>query len=154
MIAPLPSGAKLTAIMDCCHSGTGLDLPFNYDISRRSWIEEDNPCHSEGDVQLFSGCEDDQTSADAQTCYGRSAGAMTEAFCDTLESNPVPTYPRLLEGLKRTLASRGFSQRPQLTSSQKFDLNQTFEICSAGQPNKNETVGRHFRKKKHPKRNY
>ena len=25
---PLPRGCRLTAIMDCCHSGTAMDLPY------------------------------------------------------------------------------------------------------------------------------
>jgi hypothetical protein len=30
LLVPLPKGAELTAIMDCCHSGTIFDLPFEY----------------------------------------------------------------------------------------------------------------------------
>jgi hypothetical protein len=68
LVQPLPSGVRLTAIMDCCHSGTGLDLPWTYQHGRSQTIfrEDTNPFHSLGDVQLFSGCEDDQTSADTQ----------------------------------------------------------------------------------------
>merc|ERR1712037_1084268 len=78
-------GVRLTAIMDCCHSGTGLDLPFTY--TQRGWKEETNPFHSQGDVQLFSGCEDEDTSADATSSDGSAGGAMTAAFCDLLRHN-------------------------------------------------------------------
>ncbi|KAF8924190.1 Ca(2+)-dependent cysteine protease [Dissophora ornata] len=30
MVHPLPAGCRLTAIMDCCHSGSALDLPYIY----------------------------------------------------------------------------------------------------------------------------
>merc|ERR1712038_970534 len=60
IVRPLPSGVRLTAVMDCCHSGTGMDLPFEYDVASRRWCEDVNPAHSAGDVVLFSGCTDDQ----------------------------------------------------------------------------------------------
>jgi hypothetical protein len=30
MVRPLPPGCRLTAIFDCCHSGSVLDLPYEY----------------------------------------------------------------------------------------------------------------------------
>ncbi|KAG0043476.1 Ca(2+)-dependent cysteine protease [Gryganskiella cystojenkinii] len=40
MVKPLPPGCRLTAIMDCCHSGSALDLPFTY--STTGQLKEDN----------------------------------------------------------------------------------------------------------------
>eukprot|EP00406_Dinophysis_acuminata_P015370 CAMPEP_0179348438 /NCGR_PEP_ID=MMETSP0797-20121207/73696_1 /TAXON_ID=47934 /ORGANISM="Dinophysis acuminata, Strain DAEP01" /LENGTH=472 /DNA_ID=CAMNT_0021063231 /DNA_START=1 /DNA_END=1415 /DNA_ORIENTATION=- len=97
IVLPLPPGVKLTAVMDCCHSGTGLDLPYSW--TQRGWREEVNPYFPRGDVQLFSGCEDDDVSADACSRYGQAGGAMTTAFCDVLRSHPSPTYAQLMTEL-------------------------------------------------------
>mmetsp|Transcript_40756 Transcript_40756/g.74406 ORF Transcript_40756/g.74406 Transcript_40756/m.74406 type:complete len:527 (+) Transcript_40756:52-1632(+) len=150
IVAPLPHGAKLTAVMDCCHSGTGLDLPFTLNYGQ--WSCDDNPCHSAGDVQLISGCQDEQTSADASDQYSRPAGAMTTALCNTLERNPVVDYPTMLESLRAELRRGGFDQIPSLTSSQMFQTQgKMFSMCDGIVGNMNPQLGRQFNKKKHPK---
>ncbi|GAA5973386.1 hypothetical protein JCM11641_003105 [Rhodosporidiobolus odoratus] len=40
MVAPLPQGCRLTAIFDCCHSGSALDLPYTY--STKGVLKEPN----------------------------------------------------------------------------------------------------------------
>ncbi|KAI8822186.1 peptidase C14, caspase domain-containing protein, partial [Fimicolochytrium jonesii] len=32
LVRPLPKGSRLTAIFDCCHSGSVMDLPFTYTV--------------------------------------------------------------------------------------------------------------------------
>jgi len=151
VVASLPAGVKLTAVMDCCHSGTGLDLPF--ELRYGSWTEEDNPCHSEADVVLISGCQDSQTSADCGgSSYSRPCGAMTTALCNTLERTRTPTHAELLTGLRGELRSGGFDQVPSLTSSQRFDPNKPFSLSDHIEGNSNQLLGRHFRKRKHPQR--
>lgn len=151
LVAPLPHGAKLTAVMDCCHSGTGLDLPFTWNYT--GWSEDENPCHSAGDVLLLSGCQEEQTSSDCSGSYCRPMGAMTTALCNTLERTPVLTHVQLLEALHRELAAGGFDQIPCLTSSQRFDARtRPFSPCDGIVGNTNPFLGRHFRKKKHPAR--
>lgn len=150
MVAPLPSGVKLTAVMDCCHSGTGLDLPF--ELKRGQWQEDDNPCHSQGDVMLISGCQDDQCSSDGGGGYGRPMGAMTTALCNVLERQPVLSCSSLLDGLRAELRRGRFDQIPSVTSSQRWDPNRPFNPCDDIMGNMNPMLGRQFRKKKQPKR--
>ena len=33
LVKPLPAGCRLTALFDCCHSGSVLDLPYEYVIA-------------------------------------------------------------------------------------------------------------------------
>ncbi|GAA6006241.1 hypothetical protein JCM10207_000573 [Rhodosporidiobolus poonsookiae] len=40
MVGPLPQGCRLTAIFDCCHSGSALDLPYIY--STKGKLKEPN----------------------------------------------------------------------------------------------------------------
>lgn len=165
----LPEGARLTALMDMCHSGTGLDLPYDYNVRTKQWKEDTNPAHSAGDVCLFSGCEDAQTSADIGGGYGKEAGgAMTQAFLKAYESTAVmSTYHEFLEMVQRQLKSKGLSQRPQLTSSQMFDArSRIFSLgCNSPpgggdtncmpsfiEPNHNPTIGREKRRHVKPGR--
>lgn len=150
LIQNLPEGVKFTSIMDCCHSGTGLDLAWTHEQARGQWREDTNPFHVAADVQMISGCTDEQTSADgAQDLYGRRSGALTTAFCDVVRSyylTGIP-YARLLEEMQAHIYSNGFEQNPQLTSSQAFNAyNRPFSLTQC-QMNANEQLGRIFRRK-------
>lgn len=144
----LPEGVRLTAVLDCCHSGTGLDLPYTW--NGYGWEQEVNPYLSRGDVQLFSGCQDDDTSADASNSAGAAGGAMTTAFCEVLRSWKQPTYPQIMEQLNFLLRQRGFSQRAQISSSQAFHFHRPFTLDSII-ANSNETIGRIVRQRFAPR---
>lgn len=143
LVQPLPSGCRLTAVMDCCHSGTGLDLPFTLRHGAR-WSCEDNPHFALGDVLLFSGCEDDDYSADARPRYGKPGGAMTTAFVSVMRSGRQHTYPSLMRELDVAMRRGGFSQRPQLSSMQAFHTERPFSLEDV-HPNTNQHIGRQFR---------
>lgn len=88
LVQDLPKDCRLTVILDCCHSGTALDLPYRVIASEAGLDVKKKPSHklprpAAGEVVLLSGCQDDQTSADAGTGLAGNkapAGAMTTAF--------------------------------------------------------------------------
>ncbi|KAF9268199.1 peptidase C14 [Marasmius fiardii PR-910] len=131
MARPLPTGCRLTALFDSCHSGTVLDLPYVYTPSGRK-----RGVHVSGralqrkatraDIISWSGCRDDQTSADTFQ-GGQPVGAMSYAFINSLRKNPHPTYQSLLKNLKALLYER-FNQTPQLGSSHHIDTNLGFVV--------------------------
>jgi len=140
LVRNLPSGCKLMALIDACHSGSLLNLPYH--LTSSGWKEDVNPLHTKGDVQLFSGCKDSETSMD-----GKRGGAMTKSFVTTLRQNPYGlTYPELYNNVHRTLRSRGFWQRPVLSSSQRFHLGRPF-VLDQIVPNANKQLGRTMRKR-------
>ena len=72
IVRPLVAGVKLHAIVDTCHSGTILDLPFLCRLSRTGYWQWENHCRrpelakgtSGGLAISISGCGDSQTSSD------------------------------------------------------------------------------------------
>lgn len=75
-------------------------------------------------VTMFSGCRDDQTSADA-TIGGTGVGAMSWAFLESMKRNPNPTYLNTLQQTRRILGDSGYKQVPQLSIGFKeLDINQ------------------------------
>jgi hypothetical protein len=152
LVSKLPPNSTLFVILDCCHSGSALELPFVYrsdDDGNVSVIDnlkmgahlmgeandlimggfsfnklaeaqdlyagatnffrsfkhmgesqpaglgqDDNYGSNAGErkmVTMFSGCRDDQTSADANI-NGMSEGAMSWAFLEIMKSNSNPSY--------------------------------------------------------------
>ncbi|GAA5796999.1 hypothetical protein HPULCUR_002377 [Helicostylum pulchrum] len=116
----LATGDRTRAISSLIELGRGI---FN---ARE--IEEENrkKNFSEADVIMFSGCKDDQTSADASES-GKATGAMSYAFTTTLRENPNQSYQALLNSVREILHDK-YEQRPQLSASHPIDVNLKF-VC-------------------------
>ncbi|ORX34089.1 peptidase C14, partial [Piromyces finnis] len=128
LVTPLPKGCRLTAIFDSCHSGTVMDLPYTYQCDGSiEVIENDVPIiekKHDADVIQFSGCRDNQTSADAKI-NNQATGAMSYAFITVLNENPNLTYSQLLTQLDK-LREKNFKQIPQLSTSHPMNMNEEF----------------------------
>jgi len=141
----LPHGCKAVAIFDCCHSGTIANLSVKRELKpehkpKPRFLEPPKeaattlPRNSRGirkavvsdqyvDKQLwvFSGCQDDQTSADAY-CDGQYQGAFTWAMIKALKTDVYhETYIDLLDQIRNNL--RGYTQMPALTTTHGSYLN-------------------------------
>ncbi|XP_077237315.1 metacaspase-1-like [Tasmannia lanceolata] len=156
IVKPLPRGVKLHAIVDACHSGTVLDLPFLCRMNRSGqYVWEDHRPRSGvwkgtngGEVISFSGCDDNQTSADTSALSRiTSTGAMTFCFIQAFERGHGATYGSILTSMRSTIRSSGggdvgggpvttlismlltggsvgggLKQEPQLTACEPFDV--------------------------------
>lgn len=97
LVRAVPGGAKVTAVVDACRSGTVCDLPVVYDIDGtprrrnegnipREWK---SPHQSAGGTVLFSGAADHQLSVDMtierEDDGGMmSFGVMTKSFVEAV----------------------------------------------------------------------
>ncbi|KAJ7034624.1 caspase domain-containing protein [Mycena alexandri] len=129
MVKPLPSGCRLTAVFDSCHSGTALDLPFIYDHHGRLKGRQVSPRAiqrkaTRADVISLSGCKDGQTSMDT-FADGQAVGAASHAFIKAIEAHPNQSYRQFLQNI-RVLLHPKFSQKPQLGSSHPIDTSLRF----------------------------
>lgn len=116
LVKPLPPGVKLHAIIDACHSGTALDLPFLCRMDRSGqYVWEDHRPRtgrwkgtSGGEAISFSGCDDDQTSADTSALSKvTSTGAMTFCFIQAIEQGQARTYGSMLNAMRAAIRNTG-----------------------------------------------
>ena len=118
--------ANMFCLMDCCHSGTIMDLKYKY-VSENSSVVQNNNVVGANIISL-SGCRDDQTSADAWMS-GKWRGALTTCFLETLVGTSYkPELFDLLNKVRALLREKNFTQIPQLTSTNTIEKNQVFKI--------------------------
>merc|ERR1712107_180894 len=83
----------------------------------------------------------------------QAGGAMTQSFIHACRSNPMVTYPEFLATIHNSLKQRGFQQRPQLTSSQQFDVSsRVMSLTNGIECNENPQIGRIQNKKYKPQK--
>jgi hypothetical protein len=124
IIKTVKKDVKFFAIMDCCHSGSMFDLFNNLDSQKSK--RGNNPAH--GYTVMLSGCQDSQTSADADVDNdGSNEGALTSSFfnqvnkkgfwsvVDTLFSNSLSKMKTLRNDMYTWLQKEGFSQKPNIS---------------------------------------
>ncbi|RMZ80784.1 hypothetical protein DV737_g2868, partial [Chaetothyriales sp. CBS 132003] len=100
-------------------SGSGLQIQDDFGDD---WSRE------ERSVFMFSGCKDDQTSADA-FIQGKHVGAMSDAFLRVMKTDVDwnYSYVRILQGTREIL-QQNYSQVPQLSCGYQFDLNRPMRV--------------------------
>ncbi|KAF1978891.1 peptidase C14 [Bimuria novae-zelandiae CBS 107.79] len=182
LVTRMAPGCTLFILMDCCHSGSAVELPYVYRSDSDGNIsimdnlrkgaqlvgeaqdlisgglrfdklgearqlfagatsffqglkhmnEQEEEGLQDGEfvgqygsenkmVTMFSGCRDDQTSADANIS-GRSTGAMTWAFLQVMKSGGTPTYAQTLQMTRQLLDQSNYTQIPQLSSGLDINL--------------------------------
>lgn len=115
----IPAGVKLFLLMDCCNSGSNLDLKYNT-------LQRSLKAAMQGYAVEISGCLDNQTSADA-FINGKYNGALTACFIDQsrikgfknlFDNNLFSGSRTKLKALTSTFSTwmktNGFSQRPNI----------------------------------------
>lgn len=123
LVRPLDgTNAHLMVVFDSCHSGSALDLTYNYKVDPTSPdlliplpLEHHSPLNAH--VVLLSGSLDTSLSndiSDGNTTYG----AMTHVLVGILSQGSGPPLPRLLVAIQKELNRQepDLHQTPQLSS--------------------------------------
>lgn len=121
LIQHLKKDVTLFAMFDSCHSGTILDLKYQYMDSLHGGADVVNTKNLEtaGKVYMISGCTDPQTSADA-FINNKAQGAMTWAWLEGLKTSG--TWRELLKQMRTLLKQGGYDQLPQFASGTLVDI--------------------------------
>jgi len=117
----LPDDVTLFVIFDCCHSGTLMDLKYNYLCENEDLSINEKMSETKSNVFLISGCFDEKTSADAYI-DNKFQGAFTWSFLKTINENNNLTWKELLINMRNLLKPK-YTQIPQLSSGKLIDIN-------------------------------
>jgi len=109
-------------VFDSCNSGTVCDLAWNFNAvsqTQVSVVKTNNSLVANQNIFCFSGCRDEQTSADVfNNLTQQSCGAMTTAIIEALRANKHNVDVKTLYiDVVAFLRQMGMEQIPQLSST-------------------------------------
>lgn len=122
---------SLFCLLDCCHSGTGMDLRYNlfqrYGTDYFTLLRDKKRVNTRGDCVMISGCLDHQTSADAYI-DNKFQGAMTSSFIKSTNNNNVKSYLDLIKSMREYLEKNKYTQVPTLSSGKRIRLSSEYKF--------------------------
>ena len=128
--------AQVVFVSDCCHSGTILDMRYNFtQLHKNSLLirEDEQYTPRENLVVCISGCKDKQTSADTvaynpQMQRRQAQGALSWVLLEVLNENPAISFKDLMCDVWGRLRLRGYAQVPQLSCCRLLDLKSPIQL--------------------------
>lgn len=120
---------RITMVLDCCHSGTGVDLAYNVCKRANKYITMRDTSYqpTKAFVMMLSGCLDSQTSADAYI-DNKYQGALTASFLSALKTGKISTYEELLVTVKSILKEDGYKQTPSMSFGRQTDMKSSLTL--------------------------
>jgi hypothetical protein len=135
LAAKIPAGSKCLVLLDCCHSGTAVDLRYRWQTpasGQLTYTEVPAYPKTPGSVIFLSGCRDTEYAMDTVGKDDRPCGAMTMALLDTWRTYGAGIKLKyLLWDVRKYLKDNGYSQVPQLETGLFQDMNTVWNLGSA-----------------------
>lgn len=121
----LKSDATLVALFDSCHSGTVMDMKWNYDTTLGNFVENVNDVQIQmpGNVIMFGSCQEGQLSSDFYVDY-QNQGILSYEFIRCVRANPNISLANLLKQMQTNM---GAGQTPQLLCNSKVDVSKSIK---------------------------
>lgn len=132
LAARIPAGSKCFVVLDCCHSGSAVDLRCTWQAASATsltYTEDQRYAKTPGTVVFLSGSHDTQVAADTVDKEGRPCGALTMALLQTWRSyGRAIKFKYLLWDVRKFLRDNGYQQVPQLSTGAVYDTNAVFDL--------------------------
>jgi ribosomal protein L16/L10AE len=117
-IKMVPAGVTMVMVIDACHSGSIVDLPYQMDSDGK--LIQVNNSEIKGDVICISGCRDNQVSLDVKNnnmWYGALSNAVNIVLKDKYSTSM--SWRQLTNRVRLELKKGGYAQVPQLSVSRR-----------------------------------
>lgn len=127
VIESVPAGCTMIMVIDACHSGSIVDLPYQMDTNFR--VKKISNKEIEANIICITGSRDNQVSLDIKDknmWYGAMSNALQEII--KLRNIKNMTWRQLIVDLRMVLKKGGYAQVPQLCTSKKELMDQTVAL--------------------------